>query len=113
MLTFSLNNVASKTVNVDEKSQVEMKCSCYGKPTPSIRLVNVADPSTLLNQSHPTGGIFEHSKEVTYSIHQVLCEASGVYRCDTNNSIGQDSQSRTLLVTCECILDNITVSSVF
>ncbi|XP_025101141.1 uncharacterized protein LOC112568187 isoform X4 [Pomacea canaliculata] len=100
VLTFSLNNVASKTVNVDEKSQVEMKCSSYGKPTPSIGLVNVADPSTLLNQSQPTGGIFEHSKEVTYSIHQVLCEASGVYRCDTNNSIGQDSQSRTLLVSC-------------
>ncbi|PVD27788.1 hypothetical protein C0Q70_12961 [Pomacea canaliculata] len=52
--------------------------------------------------SQPTEDIVinEQSWWVNFTIDQVPCEASGVYRCDVNNSLGQDSQSRTLLVYC-------------
>ncbi|PVD27808.1 hypothetical protein C0Q70_12982 [Pomacea canaliculata] len=99
---FNINSFDSKTVNVDEKSHVEMRCYSDGKPTPSSRLINAAEPSQSLNHSQPADDDVdeERSGEVSLSIHQVQCQVSGVYRCEVNNSIGQDSQSRTLLVSC-------------
>lgn len=102
---FNINSFDSKTVNVDEKSHVEMKCYSDGKPNPSSRLINAAEPSQSLNHSEPAEDDVdeERSGEVSLSIHQVQCQVSGVYRCEVNNSIGQDSQSRTLLVSCKCL----------
>ncbi|XP_025102761.1 uncharacterized protein LOC112569243 isoform X2 [Pomacea canaliculata] len=102
VLTFSINNVDTMVVNIPEKSHVNMKCLCNGRPIPSIRLVNTADPEQILNQSLPTGDIFadEQTMEVLFTMQQVSCEASGFYRCDVNNSLGEDSQSRMLAVSC-------------
>ncbi|XP_025102219.1 uncharacterized protein LOC112568897 isoform X1 [Pomacea canaliculata] len=102
VLTFSINNVDSMVVNIPEKSRVDMKCLCSGRPIPSIRLVNTADPEQFLNQSLPTGDIFvdEQTREVLFTMQQVSCEASGFYRCDVNNSLGEDRQSRMLAVSC-------------
>ncbi|XP_025102175.1 uncharacterized protein LOC112568875 isoform X2 [Pomacea canaliculata] len=101
VLDFNINNVDDMTVNVQDKSRVDMQCLCNGRPAPTIRLINVSNPEQLLSQSQPTD-IFanEQSSKVNFSIEQVPCEASGVYRCDVNNSLGQDSRSRTLLVYC-------------
>ncbi|XP_025100061.1 uncharacterized protein LOC112567580 [Pomacea canaliculata] len=40
VLTFNMNNIGSKTVNVDENAHVEMRCNSDGKPTPKIQLYN-------------------------------------------------------------------------
>ncbi|PVD27794.1 hypothetical protein C0Q70_12967 [Pomacea canaliculata] len=102
ILNFSLNNVDNMIVYVQEKSRIDMKCVCNGRPTPSIQLINVTDPNKFLNESKPTGDIFvdEQTGEVSLSIDQVPCEASGVYQCNVVNSLGQGSQNRTLLVYC-------------
>ncbi|XP_025102240.1 uncharacterized protein LOC112568904 isoform X2 [Pomacea canaliculata] len=102
VLHFTINNVDNMTVNVQEKSHVDMKCLCNGRPAPSIRLINVTDPEHFLNQFEATGNISvdEQRWGVNFSMDQVPCEASGIYKCDVKNSLGQDSQSRTLLVNC-------------
>lgn len=112
VLNFSINNVDNMTVNVQEKSRVDMQCLCDGRPAPSIRLINVSNPEQLLSQSQSTEDIFanEQSSKVNFSIEQVPCEASGVYRCDGNNSLGQDSRSRTLLVYCKHCLPMLLFS---
>ncbi|XP_025102194.1 uncharacterized protein LOC112568893 isoform X2 [Pomacea canaliculata] len=100
VLNFSINDMDNMTVNVRENSSVDIKCLCNGRPAPSIQLINGTEH--FLIQSQPTEDIVinEQSWWVNFTIDQVPCEASGVYRCDVNNSLGQDSQSRTLLVYC-------------
>lgn len=90
------------TVNVQEKSRVEMKCLSKGRPTPSIQLINSTEPEQSLNETQPTGNISvdKTTEEVTLTIEEVQCEASRVYRCDVNNSLGQEKVNRTLLVSC-------------
>lgn len=103
VLNFSINNVDNVTVNIMENSSVDMKCFCNGRPTPSILLINTTETEPFLNQSLPTGNIStdKQTGEVTYRVDQVPCEASGIYTCDVTNSIGRDSQNRTLLVYCK------------
>ncbi|XP_025102205.1 uncharacterized protein LOC112568894 isoform X2 [Pomacea canaliculata] len=102
VISFSINNVDNMTVNVQEKSRVEMKCLSKGRPTPSIQLINSTEPEQSLNETQPTGNISvdKTTEEVTLTIEDVQCEASRVYRCDVNNSLGQDKVTRTLLVSC-------------
>lgn len=91
------------TVNVQEKSPVDMKCLFRGRPTLSIRLINATDPEQFLHQRQPEidVSVDEQPGEVLLTIDQVPCEASGIYRCEVNNILGQDSQNRTLLVHCK------------
>lgn len=90
-------------MNAKEHSFVNISCLVKGRPPPSIRIINATDPEQFLNQSQTTGdmSIEEQSWEVNLIIKQVPCEASGLYICEANNSLGKDSQNRTLLVYCK------------
>lgn len=104
VLAFSINDVDNITVSFKEKSRVNMKCVGNGRPTPSIHLTNAIDPERVLNMEQTPGAVTEddQTEEVSFIIDQVSCEASGVYRCDINNSLGHQTKSRTLLVLCKC-----------
>lgn len=95
-------------MNVRENSRLDMRCLFSGKPTPNVRLINGTDVR-FLNQSQPAVDMStdEQTVEVIFIINKVSCEASGVYRCDANNSLGQESESRMLLVSCECRQQNL------
>lgn len=103
MLNFSINNEYNIHVTVKENSSVNIKCLVKGRPTPSIRLINASDPEQSLNKSQPIYDVSLDTQvaEVSFSINQVPCEVSGIYRCEADNGLGQDSQNRTLLVYCK------------
>lgn len=93
--SFTLNNIASEVlvVNESEAVSVELECKVSGKPLPTIKLTQ---PDGAVLASSVSAG------EVKFSLPPAVCEMMGPYTCAADNGVGTpDKMLRHLIVNCE------------
>lgn len=94
VLNFQVNAGMRRVVTVPEHSPVYMRCEAEGRPSPHMTIVrNTGDKREVA--SRPRGAVEFSDQRVVlaYNLTAAPCEASGNYRCEVDNVVGQHTQS--------------------
>lgn len=94
VLSFSIDNKTDTMVNVSENTNVSVVCQAEGRPPPTMRVFKRSgDNQTLI--------VTNDTLQLQHTMTAVMCETTGNYTCESENSVSVDHKYIILIASCE------------